>query len=351
MPFDHGHALLIGVGTYSHIPWANVPITVTDAVELGKLLANPNFCGYPKDQITVLHDDSASRKKILQALTTLAQKTSEDDTVLIFYSGHGEYGTDGDYYLTTNDTRLSASNKIVKGSGIGETDLIEQLRQIKAKRLLLLLNACHSGEVSPSLDLDEGKKSFGSATLSLAPQEALLSTGEGRIIITACRPEQKSWLGNGSMTIFAQALADGLSGKGYVVNNSGYVSAFGLYEHVFLTVKESAGNLDKVQEPELTVLRNVGPFAISLYRGASDLGLFNEQEPVPAETAAREVSPEKSQHMLTKYVSKNKVAINNSKVGFVQTDWTIMGDVKQAGRDFYDGTTKKNHREPEGEDE
>jgi hypothetical protein len=31
MPFDHGYALLIGIGTYQHIPAMNVPITVVDA--------------------------------------------------------------------------------------------------------------------------------------------------------------------------------------------------------------------------------------------------------------------------------------------------------------------------------
>jgi uncharacterized caspase-like protein len=46
------------------------------------------------------------------ALDRLASDLTEDDTFLLFYSGHGEYGEDG-YYLTTYDTQMNES----KGSG------------------------------------------------------------------------------------------------------------------------------------------------------------------------------------------------------------------------------------------
>ncbi|HEX7773335.1 MAG TPA: caspase family protein, partial [Pyrinomonadaceae bacterium] len=248
----------------------------------------------------------------------------------IFYSGHGEYGADGDYYLTTHDTTLDSKYKVEKGAGISDTDLIDHLRQIPAKRLILILNACHSGAVSPSLDLDEPKKLFGSVPAPENSLNAVLSTGEGRIIITACRPEQKSWIGNGTTTIFANSLIEGLSGGGYVVNNNGYVSAFSLYEHIFLRVKESAQKLGQLQESELSILKNVGPFPVAIYRGATSLGDF-ANEPVPADTATREVDPGLSDRMFKRYANK---------IGFLQIGWTVHGDVKQAGRDFYDGTSK-----------
>ena len=340
MPFDQGLALLIGVGTYAHIPWANVPITHHDALQVQKVLSDPERCGYPENQIKLLHDENATRDDVIGALKTL-QTANEDNTVFIFYSGHGQYGTDGDYYLTTHDTTLDANDKVENGSGISEKVLIDLLRQIPARRLILILNACHSGAVSPSLDLSAPGKSFGSVAPPQQSLDAALSSGEGRIIITACRPDQKSWVGNGATTIFANSLAEGLSGGGYVVNNNGYVSAFSLYEHMFLTVKDAAGELGQLQEPELSVLKNVGQFPVAIYRGATSLGEFNAGEAAPAGTAAREVSPDRSQRLFDRY----SIHIDTMEGGFIQQGWRVKGDVKQAGGDFYDGTSKTNKSE------
>jgi uncharacterized caspase-like protein len=293
MAFDQGHALLVGVGTYAHIPAANVPITVADATAVRHTLGNPSFCGYPDAQVKMLHDTGATRANILAALDELRGKTKPTHTVTLFYCGHGQYGTDGNYYLTTHDTELK-DHKVKAGTGISEADLLEQLRAIPVQRLLLIINACHSGEISPNLDMGAPPAPLDGTAVPEEVTGALLSSGEGRIIITASRPEQKSWIGSGPLTIFTQALVEGLQGKGFVLNNAGYISAFSLYEHVHTRVKKAAALLGRTQEPELTVLRGVGPFAVSLYRGATDLGDFTGEQGAPPDTAVREVDPEDS---------------------------------------------------------
>ncbi|MEZ4677073.1 MAG: caspase family protein [Caldilineaceae bacterium] len=212
-------------------------------------------------------------------------------------------------------------------------ELITKLRAIRAKRLLLILNACHAGALSPSLSLDpfEGTAPPAEATA------AILATGEGRIIITACRPEQKSWVGRGQLTLFAQALVDGLRGQGYVPNRGGYVSAFGLYEHLYATVKEQAAALGHIQEPELTVLRGVGPFPVSLYRGATTRGDFAGDEPLPEETATQEVTPEQSRRLLKRYVGQSTV---HAEARGVAIGGAVRGSTIVTG----DGNTVQQHR-------
>lgn len=97
----------------------------------------------------LLTNAAATRDGILAALDALAVRVGEGDTVFVFYAGHGEYGDDG-YYLTTHDTQL-VGRKVTVGSGIREAELIAKLRAIHAKRLLLIVNACHAGELSPVL--------------------------------------------------------------------------------------------------------------------------------------------------------------------------------------------------------
>lgn len=295
MSFETGYALVIGVGKYQYIPHINVPIVGVDVAELAVVLGNPAYCGYPKDQITLLSNELATRRAVLDALKTLAAKLGEKDTLFLFYVGHGGKGTDGQYYLTTHDSQV-AHGKVKKGTGISEPELIDCLRKFKSKRMLVILNSCHSGEVSPSLDL--AVETFSSEPPPEKLTAALLSSGDGRIIITACRPDQKSWIGKGKLSIFSQAVVNGLKGESmYVIPNGGTISAYNLYEHVYFAAKEAAEKLGWEQDPELTVLRGVGPFPVALYQGASDLGTFNIQEPIPAETAAKQVDPAISQRL------------------------------------------------------
>ncbi len=185
MTFSNGFALVIGIGSYANAPKLNVPITAQDAKEVAKVLKDRDSCGYPEQQVTLLNDADATRDRILQAFDAIAQKVSNSDTFFLFYSGHGEYGTDG-YYLTTHDTQLK-NKKVVTGTGIREKELLEKLCAIKAKRTFLFFNACHSGEISPrSLGEEEPEETTGS-NIPDQLSTALLGTGEGRLIITACR--------------------------------------------------------------------------------------------------------------------------------------------------------------------
>ncbi len=298
MAFSQGRALLIGVGTYRHAPWLDVPICAADARAVAAVLRDPDYCGYPADRVSVVHDASASRDGVLAALDDLAAQAGEDDTVLLFFCGHGGYGDDGEYYLTTHDTRIH-NGKVASGSGLRDSELLERLRAVKAKRLLLLVNACHAGALSPTLGPAE--PTFGDTPLPGATAAALLATGEGRIVITACRDQQVSYIGTGALSLFTQALVDGLRGEG-TRGSRGYVSAFDLYVHLYDSVKEAAEQrYGKTQEPELTVLKGVGPFAVSLFRGATTLGDFDSGARPPEGTAVHEVSPERAGSRLRQF--------------------------------------------------
>jgi uncharacterized caspase-like protein len=216
MPFSTGHALLIGVGDYQYASGLNVPMTTADAQGVADALRDPQLCGYPDAQVMLLSDAAATREAILGALDQLATSTREGDTVFLFYAGHGMYGADKSYYLTTHDTQLEGvpgSRTVVAGTGVSEQELLTRLKALKASRILLVFNACHSGEISPTL-AEEADTSMSGANVPDATAAALLATGEGRIIITACRDRQFSFVGSGPRTIFGQILVDTLRGQG-----------------------------------------------------------------------------------------------------------------------------------------
>lgn len=303
MTFTTGHALVIGIGTYANTPKLNVPITAQDAKEVAKVLKDPDNCGYPAQQVTLLNDADATRDRILQEFDAIAKKVSDSNTFFLFYSGHGEYGEDG-YYLTTHDTKLE-NKKVVAGTGISEKELLEKLRAIKAKRTFLFFNACHSGEISPqTLGAEEPEENTGH-NLPDPLSAALLGTGEGRVVITACRESQKSYFSqSASLTIFTNVLTDGLRGSD-IPNRKGYISAFDLYEHVYTEVKRKVNSkFGLVQEPELTIQKGVGVMAIALHRGKTPEGDLSESDgPSSLGGAVHEVEPSQSQQAFQKILS------------------------------------------------
>ncbi|NOK78226.1 MAG: hypothetical protein GFH24_608346n2 [Chloroflexi bacterium AL-N5] len=337
--FSQGYALLIGVGCYEHAPEHNVPITVADTRALHEVIRDPQFCGYPTEQVTLLHEATATRAGILAALDDLAARTTANDTVLLFYSGHGWDATDGTYYLTAHDTQFTprshlAQSKVVLDTGVSEHEFIEKLRAIPAQRVLVIINACYAGSLAPTLG--ESDPPVLGQPFPEHTSNALLSTGAGRIIMTACREDQVSFIGPGSLTIFARALVDGLRGRG-ISSRHGYISAFDLYSHLYFAVTDviEQGRYGRPQEPELTVLKGVGPFAVSLYRGASTLGDFAaDHDPAP-DTAVRRVSQAQSKAALE--VSGDYIDARNSQ-GFINRP---SGTVNQHFGDVHGANPKK----------
>src|SRR4051812_6891969 len=105
--FDHGYALLVGVGQSAYVPWS-LPVAVKDAQALRATLTDPTRCAYPDrdDHIRLLHDVDATRAAILDGLEWLAPRVAadQDAIAIVFYSGHGWLdATTGAYFLIPHD--------------------------------------------------------------------------------------------------------------------------------------------------------------------------------------------------------------------------------------------------------
>jgi hypothetical protein len=312
---------------------------VTDALTVADILKDPTTCGYPPEQVRVLTNEAATRAATLTALDELAKQTGEGDTVFLFYCGHGALGEDGNYYFVSHDTQIN-QGKVISGTGVSEAEFIEKLRAIKAERMLVTLNTCYSGQISPSLSIDSN--AFEVSTPPQTTSSAILATGKGRIIITAARDNQRSYIGKGQQSFFTQALTDALRGKG-VTNHRGFISAFELYEYVYETVYETVEKqIKEKQEPELTVLKGVGPFAVALYKGSSSLGDFDTFVPAPHMEAVQEVSLEKARKLMDRILRNSPDMIIHNSHGAVINDIggnSVVGNAKQNNiQDFSDST-------------
>ena len=346
MNFEQGHALLVGVGDYKEAS-LNAPITASDAQALAEALKEPSV-GYLPRQVTTLTGPQASRANILDALRELAGKTSSESTVVLLLAGHGVPVPGGGYYFLSYDATPDQAGSFYPYTVISSDELVEAIKNIPSRKTLILFNTCFSGVVAGALDPAAPPSEALGAAPSSDILDRVLGAGEGRVIISACRSNQKSWYGRGAdNTLFMEAVLMGLRGSEGIANRNGYIGVFELYDYLYEKVRKSAKELSsQAQEPVITIREGVGPFPVSLYRGGQNLGggmpaapNLNPQPTVEAGDAVR-IVPQVQAGRDYNRASRGGV-INTGRIGNMQTgsgtQWNI-GSIT-SGRDTITGST------------
>jgi hypothetical protein len=246
---DQGHALVVGVG-------GDLPNTVDDAVGLAAILRDPSRCAYPSDQVHLLTGKQASRASILSELDSLSQSTTDESTVIVYFSGHGYRATSptGEfYYLLAYGYDLSRLYQTAISGG----EFTERLRAIPARKLLVLLDCCHAGGVG------EAKAPGLRLVKAPLPPEAhsLLAEGSGRVLIASSQEDELSFAGR-PYSAFTLALIEALCGEG-VAKKDGYVRAADLALHARQVVP---GRTGRRQHPILH-FEHADNFVLATYAG------------------------------------------------------------------------------------
>lgn len=128
----------IGINKYAE-PGHNLNYSVKDIQDLHDALKSK----YGENMLSdTLFDASVSRESVRHLKEKLLQ-SHVNDKVIVVFSGHGLLNSSYDYYLATYLTHFSQPEK----GGLPYDDLEWLLDSIPARNKLLLIDACHSGEV------------------------------------------------------------------------------------------------------------------------------------------------------------------------------------------------------------
>ncbi|MGF1673354.1 MAG: caspase domain-containing protein [Rivularia sp. (in: cyanobacteria)] len=249
--FNHGYALLIGVGESAYKPWS-LPVTVKDTQAIYAALIDSELCAYPdnKQHIRVLNNQDATKANILDGLNWLKEKTIPDSeaTIFIYYSGHGGVNEKtNNYYLLQHDVNPMKREK----SALSAETFTQALRQIEAERLLVVIDSCHAAGMATSkadLELDEDFEDF----IRVAPPKGLineLAKGKGRVVFTSSRGEQKSWIKDESSSIYTYHFLEALQGAGNKPGDT-EVRISNIMNHLGKAVPESAKKINQEQIPQ-----------------------------------------------------------------------------------------------------
>jgi helicase len=225
--------LFVGIDRYQSPHIRRLSCACRDAKALASLFADSLGDGGVQ-----LLDTEATKENIVRQLEDLTH-CSEDDVVVLSFSGHGS----PTHELVTYD----ADRANLRRSCLPLEELGTWFTRIPARRLILFLDCCFSGEL--------GAKVLTSDVASRDPvsTEALLDqmTGEGRIIFTASGSDQPAWenqkLGHGIMT---GILLRALQGAEEVLD-AGKISVLRLLNFVTRNVVTAASSFGHVQEPTI----------------------------------------------------------------------------------------------------
>lgn len=226
-------ALIIGVGGDL------IEYTVNDAKMLHKDLTNKDLIGYPEENVILRTEKQATRNGILEAFDELREKTDEESTILLYYSGHGgKYSDKYKFFLQPSD--MTADN--IEETMITAEELKEKINALPSNKLVLFLDCCHA----------EGLVQSGIHGLYGMAQK--LNDEQGIWIMASCQDNEKSY-GAGDHSFFTKALLNVLAGQHVRPFTDPEVSMMDVVEYIFNEVPRLASNCidengkDVVQTP------------------------------------------------------------------------------------------------------
>lgn len=138
-PGGRYHLVAIGINAYKH--WNQLNNAVKDAEDVVSVLTEKYQ--FSEQDVTRVFDQQATRENIYAVFKSLAEKVSEKDWLLVYFSGHGHYDKtlDEGYWIPVDAKRGSEIDYVPNST------LLKYLKAINSKHTFLVADACFSGSL------------------------------------------------------------------------------------------------------------------------------------------------------------------------------------------------------------
>ncbi len=136
------YAIVIGINNYRP-PLSTLVTPVNDARAIAAVLTESY--GF---QVKLLLNQEATRVHILDAIIQFRDTLDENDSLLIYYAGHGysDKASDKAYWLPFDADSVYSSNRIIAD------ELTTDVRVQNARHVLIISDSCYSGGLSRDAD-------------------------------------------------------------------------------------------------------------------------------------------------------------------------------------------------------
>jgi len=240
-------AVVVGIGGYSDLPEARFAETDAEAVQ-DHLLA----LGFPRRNVVLLEGPKALRSAMEKYLDTwLPGHAGPGSRVFFYFAGHGATDAqDGRTYLMPWD----GDAEFVGNTGYPIERLYRKLEAVRAREVLVMLDACFSGAGGRSVSARGARPLVARMDAGTPPggNMVLLAAAEGNQV-TGVREEA----GHGLFTYF---LLKGLNGE--AADPAGRVTASGLFGYLKPRVEDAARRQSRNQTPVMRGPASPGEFLL-----------------------------------------------------------------------------------------
>jgi hypothetical protein len=219
------YAVIVGVAKYNHMPVLNY--TDDDAYKMFAHLLSPQGGALGKDEITILIDEDATKKKILQNMKETFEKADSNDMVMLYFSGHGLKGA----FLPFDFDGFN--NKLF------HQEIKTVFNSSNAKFKLCIADACHSGSLN-GLAARGGTVNASSVIANY--YKAFDNVQSGTALLLSSKAEETSLESSGlRQGIFSHFLMRGLEGEADTDKNA-IVTIQELHNYIHTNVRAYTGN-------------------------------------------------------------------------------------------------------------
>jgi hypothetical protein len=291
-PIANKYGLVVGVGRFRG-PITPLQYASKDASDVYAYLVDPAGGNFKRENVILLRDEYATRDRVVRALSEMQRIAQENDLVFVYFSSHGTPPDKfGGVHVVTTDTEVKPRERVWETS-VNEAILRDFVQNVRAKRLVLVMDACYSNGAYAHIDgflppggksletgTDEGwgrsrqymaQRLLGAKDLKVVDDPAGPSApgiGWGKVLISASDAGERSWESDQLRnSIFTRYLIDGLrANRGNVKEAFDYAKPL-----VRQQVKREKG-AELEQNPQLTPNRtdwNMSIAALSPVRGIS----------------------------------------------------------------------------------
>ncbi len=202
-------ALIVGIGQFTSDKIPKLKYATKDARDFYHYLTHEGH--FAADHVRILLDEKATQRRIMSELGSkfLARLARPDDMIVLFFSTHGspaQMDLRGRNYIVAADS----DPEDLFATGIEMQKVLESIQsRVLSDRVLLVMDACHSGSVG-----GEGKGISRTGNFDAAA----LAEGSGQMVICSSKPDEQSWeskrYDNG---VFTKNLLDGLRTGGETI--------------------------------------------------------------------------------------------------------------------------------------
>jgi uncharacterized caspase-like protein len=240
--------LLIGIDDYEDPALGHLNYAVADCRGIEQALdqATKGFLGKEK-LIHCVGSLDPNRKNVLASLEQIARSAQKEDIVLIYFSGHG-YVDHEQTYLCLTKTHLNNPSK----ESLALSELFHYLRRCSAKKQLVLVDACHSGDIQSLRSTQSQRQQTPATELVGAFDQYVKNTiipGLGFYALLSCDRDQLSYeFSDLKHGVFTHFLIKGLEGE---AADAGMIRPLQLFSYVLRRTQEYTEKEQLQQTPRI----------------------------------------------------------------------------------------------------